>query len=227
MFSVSGGLPLAKRPPQRQAYRLVELERWSELLHLPLNLQPKFFPVSADPSAKLIIAAQLAHGTDAALDLTGAVMRALWAEEKNITDADTLAADRDHACGYDGRGAAQVVARLPACKRIRAHSPTMPSPPTCLARRGMWSTARGSGDRTGSTSSNARFDVRLTRRPFHRHVPDRSQRSTGIVTHTDKEVLHDSAPLCHIRIPISAPARAAWKPRWPKNWTRSPSRAPR
>lgn len=92
IFSVSGGLPLAKRSPQRQAYRLQELQRWGEFLGLTINTQPKFFPVSGDLAAKLIIAAQLAHGTNAALELTGAIMAAAWAEEKNIADSDTLAA---------------------------------------------------------------------------------------------------------------------------------------
>ena len=71
VFGVSGGLPLAKRPPQRQAYRLVELKRWSDFLQMPLNLHPKFFPVPPDAAAKLIIAAKLAHGNDAALDARG------------------------------------------------------------------------------------------------------------------------------------------------------------
>lgn len=102
IFSVSGGMPLAKRPPQRQAYRLIELKRWSEHLDLPLNPQPKFSPVSGDPSAKLIIATKFAHGTDAALALTSAVMRALWAEDKNIMDADTLIA-LANAAGHDGQ----------------------------------------------------------------------------------------------------------------------------
>ncbi len=102
IFGVSGGLPLAKRPPQRQAYRLIELKRWSEFLQLPLNLQPKFFPVPGDPAAKLIIAARLAHGTDAALAVTGAIMRAVWAEERNVADADTLAAIATE-CGHDGK----------------------------------------------------------------------------------------------------------------------------
>ena len=102
IFSVSGGMSLAKRPPQRQAYRLIELKRWSEHLDLPLNPQPKFSPVSGDPSAKLIIATKFAHGTDAALALTSAVMRALWAEDKNIMDADTLIA-LANAAGHDGQ----------------------------------------------------------------------------------------------------------------------------
>src|SRR5437868_8846356 len=79
IFSVSGGLPLAKRAPQRQAYRLVELKRWSDYLQMPLNLQPTFYPVPCDTAAKLIIATQLAHGSDAALQVTSAVMRGMWA----------------------------------------------------------------------------------------------------------------------------------------------------
>lgn len=102
VFNLSGGLPLAKRAPQRQAYRLVELQRWSEYLQLPLNLQPKFFPVPGDAAAKLIIAVQLAHGSEAALDVTGSILRAVWAEEKNIADEDTLAAIAD-AHGHDGK----------------------------------------------------------------------------------------------------------------------------
>ena len=52
VFPVSGGLPLAKRAPQRQAYRLVELKRFCDYLHAPLNLQPKYFPVAGDDAAR-------------------------------------------------------------------------------------------------------------------------------------------------------------------------------
>ncbi len=45
VFSVTGGVPVAQRPPQRQAYRLDELQRWSAFLNIPLTLLPKFFPV--------------------------------------------------------------------------------------------------------------------------------------------------------------------------------------
>ena len=92
IFSVSGGLPLAKRAPQRQAYRTVELARWQKFLGLPMHLQPKFFPVSGDAASRLIIATRIAHGSDAALALTGAIMAAVWANEQNIADADTLTA---------------------------------------------------------------------------------------------------------------------------------------
>ncbi|VVE76761.1 2-hydroxychromene-2-carboxylate isomerase [Pandoraea sputorum] len=102
VFSRSGGLPLAKRAPQRQAYRLVELARWSKYLGLPLNLEPKFFPVSGDPAAKLVIATQLAHGTDKALELVGTVSNALWVEERNIADDATLQ-DLADSLSLDGK----------------------------------------------------------------------------------------------------------------------------
>ncbi len=102
VFGVSGGLPLAKRAPQRQAYRLVELTRWSEFLGVPMNVQPKFFPVSPDLSSKLVLAARLSHGVDKSLELAGAVMRGLWAEEKNIGDEETLV-QIANSCGLDGR----------------------------------------------------------------------------------------------------------------------------
>lgn len=90
VFTASGGLSLSKRAPQRQAYRLQELQRFSEYLNIPLNLQPAFFPVSGELASKLLISVQLAHGTEAALNLCTLVMRAVWAEQKNIADEATL-----------------------------------------------------------------------------------------------------------------------------------------
>ncbi len=92
IFAVSGGLPLAKRAPQRQAYRLVELRRFSQHLGLPLNPQPAHFPVPADAAARLIIAVQQHDGSAAALAFTGALMRALWVQDRHIADPATLAA---------------------------------------------------------------------------------------------------------------------------------------
>ena len=91
IFPRSGGLPLPQRAPQRQAYRLVELKRFSEVLGLPLHLQPAHFPVPGDNAARLILAVDTRHGSDAAMQLTGAVMKAVWAEQRNINDAATLA----------------------------------------------------------------------------------------------------------------------------------------
>ena len=90
IFPVSGGLPLSKRAPQRQAYRLVELARWRDHLKVPLTLQPKYFPYESSLASRLIIAAD-ARGPGAALRLAGAVLKACWAEEKNMADEAELA----------------------------------------------------------------------------------------------------------------------------------------
>jgi len=89
IFPVSGGLPLKQRSAQRQAYRLVELARWKEHLGVPLNLEPKFFPVPPEVAARWIIAAGESGG-GADLALTGALMRAVWAEQRDISDAATI-----------------------------------------------------------------------------------------------------------------------------------------
>jgi len=91
VFPVSGGLPLSKRAQQRQAYRLTELQRWSEHLSIPLNLQPKHFPVNGDLAAYWILAAA-EQGLAQALDLTGAIGRAIWVQERDVAAESTLIA---------------------------------------------------------------------------------------------------------------------------------------
>lgn len=87
IFPQSGGLPLAKRAPQRQAYRLQELARWRDHLGVPLNIHPKFFPADPMQAACLISAAP----EDKRMALTDDFLRSVWAEEKNIADAGTVA----------------------------------------------------------------------------------------------------------------------------------------
>jgi 2-hydroxychromene-2-carboxylate isomerase len=109
VFAVSGGLPLKQRAPQRQAYRLVELGRWSKHLGLPLNLQPRHFPVPPTLASKWILAALSQQGASGALKLTGALLRAVWAEERNIAEADTLAAIASEQ-GFDAKSLAERAA---------------------------------------------------------------------------------------------------------------------
>lgn len=90
IFAVSGGLPLPKRAPQRQAYRLVELRRFSETLGIPLNPEPRHFPVAGDPAGLLITAVADQDGADAAMRLTGAVGRAIWVQDRNVADDSVL-----------------------------------------------------------------------------------------------------------------------------------------
>lgn len=116
VFKQSGGLPLPQRAPQRQAYRLVELARWRDVTAIPMNVQPRYFPVSGDEACLILIGAQRHHGIGPALDLAGRILRAVWAEERNIADpqvmatliseagldASAIAAEREHALAtYD------------------------------------------------------------------------------------------------------------------------------
>ena len=105
VFAVSGGLPLPKRAPQRQAYRMMELKRWRDQVGVKLNLEPKFFPSNEVPAAKCVIALREQGRMADAIKLAHAVLYALWAEEKNPGDPATLQAIIT-ACGLD---AAEVV----------------------------------------------------------------------------------------------------------------------
>lgn len=101
VFSISGGLPLPQRAPQRRAYRLVELQRWRARRGADLNLHPKHFPAPADRANCMAVAAVMG-GLDAA-GLARALMRGVWAEDRNIGDDGDLAAIAD-AAGFDGAG---------------------------------------------------------------------------------------------------------------------------
>jgi 2-hydroxychromene-2-carboxylate isomerase len=90
IFPLSGGLPLPKRAPQRQAYRFVELARFRDHLQMPLHVQPTFFPVAGDPAARVIIAVRESDGQAAAVTFAGKVLAGVWAQERNIADIDTL-----------------------------------------------------------------------------------------------------------------------------------------
>lgn len=90
VFPVSGGFPLAQRAPQRQAYRQVELARFSRQLKLPLNLTPKYFPVAGDNAARLVIAVNRRDGQEAAMRLCGAIFAAVWEQDRDIADAAVL-----------------------------------------------------------------------------------------------------------------------------------------
>lgn len=118
IFPGSGGLPLAQRAPQRQAYRLVELRRWANYLQVPLNLQPRYFPTPGHDAARLIILAQQRHGTAAALKIAYAVMHGLWAKDRDIGDSATLV-ELAQGCSLPG---AELVKDLASADPIYAEN---------------------------------------------------------------------------------------------------------
>ena len=101
----TGGVPLRTRPEPRRRYHEAELDRWRRYLNMPLALKPKHYPqVVTDPdwnkyAGWMVIAAQ-DSGRDA-LPLSHALLRALWAEERNTADTDVRRQIADEN-GYDG-----------------------------------------------------------------------------------------------------------------------------
>jgi 2-hydroxychromene-2-carboxylate isomerase len=95
IFEQTGGLPLPKRSPQRQAYRLTELRRWREVRGIPLNLEPKHFPSDDLAAVRLVIAAGL-QGKDAHR-LSLEFGRAIWEREEALAEADVMSAAAQRA----------------------------------------------------------------------------------------------------------------------------------
>jgi carboxymethylenebutenolidase len=91
IFPASGGLPLPKRSPLRQAYRLQDLERWRTFLMIPINLKPRFFPANETLAAHCVIAARETIGDAPAIDLAHRVLKALWEDEANTGDPAVVA----------------------------------------------------------------------------------------------------------------------------------------
>ena len=99
LFSRTGGQPLAERHPSRQAYRAQDMARQAKRLDMPINVKPAFWPPNPAPSSYAIIAAQNAGGGDLG-QLAHSVLRALWAEERDIAD-DGVIRDCLSVAGFD------------------------------------------------------------------------------------------------------------------------------
>ena len=106
IFAGSGGLPLPKRSPQRQAYRMQELARWRDFLGIPIALQPKHFPTSEALSSACCIALRETVGDGPAIRLAHRVLKAIWEEEANPAEEVVLA----RLIGECGLDAASVMA---------------------------------------------------------------------------------------------------------------------
>ena len=87
----TGGVPLRTRPEPRRSYHALELDRWRKYLGMPL--QPRCRSTTRrtasppgwnKPPGWMVIAAQ-ERGLDAPL-LSHALLRALWAEERDTAD---------------------------------------------------------------------------------------------------------------------------------------------
>jgi 2-hydroxychromene-2-carboxylate isomerase len=88
LFSETGGLPLLKRHPVRQRYRLVELQRWRDKRGLAFHLQPANWPFNARLADGLVVAAiEAGHDPDPFLRRAFA---GVWEDQLNLADPATL-----------------------------------------------------------------------------------------------------------------------------------------
>jgi 2-hydroxychromene-2-carboxylate isomerase len=88
LFSETGGLPLMKRHPVRQRYRMVELQRWRDKRGLKFHLQPENWPFNARLADGVVIAA-----VEAGLDPEPFMRRAfaaVWEDQLKMTDPAVL-----------------------------------------------------------------------------------------------------------------------------------------
>ncbi|MGF2735941.1 2-hydroxychromene-2-carboxylate isomerase [Marinobacter sp. DUT-1] len=84
VFANSGAKPVPERPICRQAYRLLEIERWAKKRGLAVNLKPAHFPTDPGLADRCVIALQ--HTGRNPGEFVQRVLAACWAEEKNIAD---------------------------------------------------------------------------------------------------------------------------------------------
>jgi 2-hydroxychromene-2-carboxylate isomerase len=89
VFEATGSLPLAKRPPARQRYRWMELQRWRDRRGLPLTLKPAHFPLDAARANKAVIAV-IENGRDPA-KLIARMLKGVWADELNLAEDAVIA----------------------------------------------------------------------------------------------------------------------------------------
>ena len=99
LFPRTGGQVLADRHESRKAYRQQDIRRQAAKAGMPINLQPRYWPVNPAPSSYAVLAAAKAGGGDLP-GLVHGITRALWAEERDIADAEVIA-DLLTAHGFD------------------------------------------------------------------------------------------------------------------------------
>ena len=88
VFSETGGLPLAKRHPARQRYRLMELQRWRDKRGLDFHLHPAHWPFNAALADRLVIAIiEAGHDPDAFLRRA---FPAVWEDQLDLAKPDVL-----------------------------------------------------------------------------------------------------------------------------------------
>jgi 2-hydroxychromene-2-carboxylate isomerase len=98
VFADTGGLPLVKRHPARQRYRMLELQRWREKRGLSFHLHPTHWPFDTKLADRLVIAA-VAAGQDPS-EFMRLVFAACWEQNRDAADEGVLS-ELLAAAGFD------------------------------------------------------------------------------------------------------------------------------
>ncbi|WP_291823647.1 2-hydroxychromene-2-carboxylate isomerase [Bosea sp. (in: a-proteobacteria)] len=103
VFDETGGLPLPKRHPVRQRYRLMDLQRWRERRGVKLMLQPKHFPFDPSLADRFLIAIVSAGGDPGRF--MGEIMAGVWSRDEDMTQPGAVARVA-RSCGFDAQALA-------------------------------------------------------------------------------------------------------------------------
>lgn len=95
LFAETGGLPLGKRHPARQRYRMLELQRWREKRGLSFHLSPQNWPFNARIADGVVLAAIVA-GQDPE-PFVKLALAAAWEHQLNLGDNAVIAELADRA----------------------------------------------------------------------------------------------------------------------------------
>lgn len=105
IFSLSGGLPVAKRSQQRQAYRLLEMKRWTLIRDIPIVEHPRYYPADPSLAHRFLLAAleQRGHDSGPVQEFVQQSLGAVWAEELDVANPMTiqLLAKKSRISGID------------------------------------------------------------------------------------------------------------------------------
>jgi 2-hydroxychromene-2-carboxylate isomerase len=105
------------RVPAKAQYMLKDLQRWARHYGVAFRLNSRF-PVNAVKAARLVLAGEdQGRGAETAM----AAFRAVWAEDRDVTDPKELAALAEQA-GLDAERAVAAIESQAIKDRLRAHT---------------------------------------------------------------------------------------------------------
>ncbi|MGT2512192.1 DsbA family protein [Cupriavidus basilensis] len=171
VYSRTGGIKLEYRSVERKNYRLLEMKRFREILGMPINLEPKFWPKTGHLPSWFVIAAE-ALGAET-YDISQAIMTALWVDDVNVEDPGELVRIAD-GLGLQGEKSLPRQTTLAPSLHTSAIQ-TKRSLEVFSARRSTSSEVRHSGGKTGWTCLTRPSNAHLR----SRHASKRNLRTLG------------------------------------------------